>query len=136
MIPDLQAQRVMVAARDGWACVICGHRHDEIHHRFRRGMGGSRDPQIHAAFNLLSLCRNHHLTAESYRLTAGDNGVCVPSLDAAQRTPVLTRFGWALPTEGGTWLPICSSTRAATAAAAATIARHQRLTDDEGLPRL
>lgn len=106
---DLIEARQVVLNRDGWSCVVCGVRHDEVHHRFRRGMGGSKDPDIHAPFNLLCLCRTHHLDAESQRTTARTiTGVCVPTLELARTTPVRHYlFGWALPTAGGTWLPIC-----------------------------
>jgi hypothetical protein len=115
MPADLIAARTVVLNRDGWSCVVCGNRHDEVHHRFRRGMGGSKDPDIHAPWNLLCLCRAHHREAESERAYARHvTGLCVPSLTLARVTPVRTGLmGWALPSAGGTWLPICAASAAA-----------------------
>lgn len=105
----LAEARLVVIDRDGGACLICGQRFDEIHHRYRRGMGGSSDPEINSPVNLLSLCGFHHRQAESLRSeVAAPWGLCVPNLPAAFLTPVRTTWiGWALPTAGGTWLPIC-----------------------------
>lgn len=99
--------RATVLNRDGGACVICGHRAEECHHRFRRGMGGSKDPDIHSPANLLSLCGFHHRMAESLRTElSAPNGWCVIDLPAAFLSPVLTRMGWLLPMDGGTWIGV------------------------------
>lgn len=80
----------------------------EVHHRYRRGMGGSKDPEINSPVNLLSLCMFHHAEAESRRSeVAGPQGLCVPTLALAHTVPVKTWQGWAVPTDRGTWLTIC-----------------------------
>jgi hypothetical protein len=100
--------RRIVIDRDGNSCVRCGRKREEIHHRYRRGMGGSTHPLIHSPANLLCLCSEHHRQAESLRRQSAEiTGLCVPTLAAAFITPVLTTRGWSLPTLGGTWLPIC-----------------------------
>lgn len=51
------AVREIVHTRSGWVCEICGQRRvEEIHHRLGRQMGGSREPWINLAGNLLDLC--------------------------------------------------------------------------------
>lgn len=124
MTGGLEQARAIVIARDGNACVVCGQRFDEVHHRYRRGMGGSKDPNIHSPVNLLCLCSFHHRTAESLRTdVATPTGLCVPSLAAAYLTPVTHwAFGWALPYEGGTWRPVCPGFAAVDADQAKAIA--------------
>jgi hypothetical protein len=98
-------QRDVVIGRDGAACVACGSRFQEIHHRYRRGMGGSSDPEINSPANLLCLCSFHHAQAESQRTDAASVfGYCVPNLPAAFLTPVRTWQGWQLLTGMGTVL--------------------------------
>src|SRR4029077_18108047 len=92
---------------DGGLCVACGTRFEEIHHRYRRGMGGSSDPEINSPANLLCLCGFHHRLAESQRTDAATvTGYCVPTLPAAFLTPVRSWQWWELLTAGGTvlWL--------------------------------
>ncbi len=99
----------MVIDRDQGTCISCGSRFDEVHHRYRRGMGGSSDPEIHSPTNLVCLCSGCHREAESLRLTVAEPlGLCVPSLAEAYLTPVLVRWlGWAIPLDRGTWMPVC-----------------------------
>ena len=125
MTAGLDKARRVVIARDGGACVMCGNRFDEVHHRYRRGMGGSSDPEIHNPANLLCLCSAHHRRAESEREGfATTTGVCVPSLPAAFLTPVRMTLGWALPTTGGTWALLAPSFRFDTAAEARAYAHN------------
>jgi hypothetical protein len=105
--------RLTVIDRDGNSCVRCGRKREEIHHRYRRGMGGSTDPMIHNPANLICLCAEHHQSAESKRTKAREvEGLCVPTLDRAPVTPVLTLTGWRLPTVAGTWLQVCQTYQA------------------------
>lgn len=119
----LDEGRQIAIHRDGGVCVICCQGFDEVHHRYRRGMGGSKDPDIHSPVNLLCLCRHHHAEAESLRTdVAAPNGLCVPNLPEAFLSPVRTYLGWALPTVGGTWLPLCAHHQATDTAGARSIA--------------
>lgn len=103
----LQQARLVVISRDLGACIVCHEKLEEIHHRYRRGMGGTSDPDVNTVPNLLGLCRTHHREAESFRDDARDRtGICIPSVDLAPVTPVLTFDGWQLPTVGGTWLRV------------------------------
>ena len=100
-------QRDVVIGRDSGLCVACGQRFDEIHHRYRRGMGGSSDPEINSPANLICLCAFHHRHAESQRTDAAERfGYCVPNLAAAFLTPVRSFQWWELLTARGTVLPI------------------------------
>jgi hypothetical protein len=120
----LTAAYRVVDHRDGGVCVWCGNRAAEHHHRYRRGMGGSSDPQINDPRNLLSACAFHHRLTESQRTVARDiTGWCVPTLGQAFTTPVLTLWGWRLPTAGGTWLPIGPKYTATSCAEAEQLAR-------------
>lgn len=103
-LPDA---RQTVANRDGGACLVCGHRYEQIHHRYRRGMGGSKAAEINSPANLMALCADHHREAESLRTAlSAPNGWCVPTLAHAFRVPVLTRIGWALLMDAGTMMPL------------------------------
>jgi hypothetical protein len=47
--------------RDGGFCVACGRPADDVHHRQRRGMGGTDDPVIAFGLaNLICVCRPCH----------------------------------------------------------------------------
>lgn len=121
----LTAARRVVIHRDNGVCVWCGNRYAEVHHRYRRGMGGSRDPLINDPRNLLSACTFHHRYAESQRTESREvNGWCTPTLELALITPVLTATGWQLPTERGTWLPICPTYTVTSCGEAEQLARH------------
>lgn len=126
--------RRIVIDRDGNRCIRCGRKREEIHHRYRRGMGGSTHPMIHAPTNLVCLCRDCHRSAESQRRHANEHlGLCIPTLGAAASTPVLTGDGWKLPTIGGTWLLVCPTYQAPNVDAARLVAFHYGLiggTDD------
>lgn len=58
------AAKQLVHDRDSESCLNCGHLGTDVHHRVRRGMGGTADPVI--AFgraNLVLLCRPCHTLA-------------------------------------------------------------------------
>jgi hypothetical protein len=87
-------------------------------------MGGTTDPMVNDPRNLISACGFHHRHTESQRTEARDvTGWCVPTLQQAFTTPVLTLNGWQLPTAGGTWLPIGPRYAATSCGEAEQIAR-------------
>jgi hypothetical protein len=89
-----------IGERDQWMCVCCGipirgERGVDwsIHHRIPRGMGGSKDPRINMASNLLTVCgtgtQGCHGEIESHRDRARERGLLVwRSLDPSE-VPVL-----------------------------------------------
>lgn len=115
--------RLTVIDRDGNRCVRCGRKREEVHHRYRRGMGGSTNPLIHNPANLICLCQHCHRAAESNRTLAREiEGHCIPTLEQAPVTPVLTLTGWRLPTLAGTWVQVCQSYQASNVDDAAMVA--------------
>jgi hypothetical protein len=48
-----------------------------VHHLKPKGMGGSRDPQIHASSNLLSLCDRHHTHIHSHSTRSYETGLLI-----------------------------------------------------------
>lgn len=90
--PDAQT-RLTVQNRFAGRCARCGQVGWTVHHRKPRGMGGSRDPAINSAANLLWLCgdgvRGCHGWIESNRNTARANGWLVPYAQDAATIPVL-----------------------------------------------
>lgn len=48
--------------RDFWRCYHCGISDDTLvpQHRLGRGMGGSKDPKVHAASNIITFCSDHN----------------------------------------------------------------------------
>jgi hypothetical protein len=91
--PDLGTV-LRVLDRDGHACVRCGKalRGDRgldwsLQHRKPRGMGGTSDPAINAASNLLSVCGSGttgcHGYMESERTEAEDKGWLIRRLPTA-----------------------------------------------------
>lgn len=72
--PDA-ATRELVQARNGGWCLRCqvipGA---QVHHRKPRGMGGSKDPNINAATNLVWICASCHDDIESHRTDSYRSG--------------------------------------------------------------
>lgn len=125
---NLQEARLIVLERDAGTCVCCHHRTTTVHHRYRRGMGGTTDHRVNTPPNMVAVCDPDHLRAESLRLDSRDRtGLCIPNVDLAPTTPILTFSGWQLPTMGGTWLPICGTYAATNHAEAKLIAGWQGL---------
>ncbi len=132
----LEEARRTVIARDAGVCMVCQHQYQEIHHRYRRGMGGTTDPAVNTPENLICLCRLHHRHAESFRTEARERtGLCIPSIDLAAVTPVLTWYGWQLPTAGGTWLRVGAAYACRNTTEARQFAAWQGLLPKEDLPR-
>lgn len=93
----------LVRDRAGGLCEVCGFAEmQQVHHRKPRRMGGTRDPQINAASNLLGLCALDHALVESRRERAIDEGHVVSSYGDPSVIPVLYRGTWrVLDDEGG-----------------------------------
>ncbi len=75
------------------SCEICGiTRNLDRHHIKFRGMGGSRDPEIHAESNLLTLCRDCHRKVHQgpWALEHSSEGIRV--LDRNTGEQVMRRF--------------------------------------------
>lgn len=83
------AAKQLVRDRDSETCLNCGHAGTDVHHRVRRGMGGTADPVI--AFgraNLALLCRPCHalahktgdpeMAAKGYRLETSQDPAVEP----------------------------------------------------------
>lgn len=80
-----------VRERDSHTCLNCGKPGNDVHHRVRRGMGGTADPSIAFGMaNLVLLCRPDHqlvhgpdnplMTAKGYRLLTCEDPAMVPVL--------------------------------------------------------
>lgn len=95
-IGPTQETRRIVFERDEGRCVRCG-RHVtnwiySIQHRRARGMGGSKDPSINRADNLILLCgdgvQGCHGWVETHREQSHDNGWSLPWWQSADTYPV------------------------------------------------
>lgn len=109
--PD-EATRELVWARAGGACEICSTPlHNQIrslHHRRRRGMGGSRAPWINSPANLMLLCGSGtlgcHGMVEHNRAVGYDSGWLLRDGELPAETPVeVTVLGRVLLTDDGTY---------------------------------
>jgi hypothetical protein len=95
------AAKQLVRDRDSETCLNCGHAGTDVHHRVRRGMGGTADPVIAFGLaNLALLCRPCHalahktddpeMAAKGYRLeTTAD--------PAAEPLMLFSEFGSGAP---------------------------------------
>ena len=78
-----------VLQRDGEQCAVCGERAGDVHHRRRRGSGGSRDPRIAYGWaNLISLCRICHSWVHGNRAEAIEMGLVLEARDVPTEVPV------------------------------------------------
>jgi hypothetical protein len=106
-----EAARRIVRERDGHLCQMCGASvldiPSSIHHRRRRGMGGSA--LLERPSNLVRLCgdgvQGCHGFVESHRTHAGEIGWLLGFLDNPEQTPLLTYSGWCLLDDSGGRLP-------------------------------
>lgn len=102
---DVDAARRLVRERDGGRCLMCGTEADNIHHRRRKGMGGSA--LLEQPSNLVTLCglgnaSGCHGEVHQNPWEAHCEGWLLYSGEIAAETPVMTRFGWVLlDDEGG-----------------------------------
>lgn len=97
---------MLVEARSGGLCELCGQaRGDHHHHRRPRAAGGSRRSDTNGAANLIALCAHCHLhRVESHRAWALVHGWLLQQHQVPARTPVLLAGrGWVrLDDAGGT----------------------------------
>lgn len=102
--------RALVLSRDGGRCVRCGtsclNTASSIHHRRRRGMGGTADLRSFDARNLVLLCGTGttgcHGEVEAERAIAYDTGWLLRSYDDLD-APLISKDGRRiyLTTDGG-----------------------------------
>ena len=110
--PD-QETRLLVADRDRWRCVRCGRDLSDgsgnIQHRRARGMGGTHDPVVNAASNLIVLCGSGvtgcHGWVETHREEARRHGWAVPQWAHPESVPVTYRDGVYLLSDDGERIP-------------------------------
>lgn len=98
--------RDIVDRRAAAQCERCGRLLDfgpySRHHRLPRGMGGSRDPKVHGAANLVLICGSAttpngcHLEVESYRDLARGDGYLLYRNQNPAEAPLLYRGRRAL----------------------------------------
>jgi hypothetical protein len=105
------AARRIVRQRDGHLCQMCGasivDQPSSVHHRRRRGMGGSA--LLERASNLVRLCGTGttgcHGFVESQRTLATVRGWLLGYLDDPEATPLLCYDGWHLLLDDGSRIP-------------------------------
>ena len=94
-----------VILRAGYTCEACGKLPiGEIHHRYLKGMGGSRVEWLNEAWNLLALCQPCHTYAHGHRRDAEAHGWIVSQSDHPGTIPVHVFNGrrqWVLLTRDG-----------------------------------
>ncbi len=69
-------------------CEICGvNRNLDRHHVIPKGMGGSKDPQVHDAANLITLCRGCHRKIHEgpWELTRSPEGIRVADRNTGEQ---------------------------------------------------
>lgn len=95
-----QEAREVVAIRDGHYCARCGrsitNAPASVHHRYLRGLGGSRDPRVNDYRNLVRLCGSGttgcHGHVHAHPAQSREHGWIIRSLDDLD-TPMRTKFG-------------------------------------------
>lgn len=102
--PDVGIRR-MVMDRAGQHCERCGKvisGEYSIHHRKPRGMGGTKDPAINSAANLVLLCGSAtsasgcHQSVERFRQAASATGFLVLRTADPATVPIKLHSGWVL----------------------------------------
>lgn len=101
-----QETRIAVILRAGYVCEACGRTPiGEVHHRYIKGMGGSRVEWIHEPWNLLGLCVSCHVYAHGNRRKAEEHGWIVSQSNHPGVVPVSIfrnrRREWVLLTRDG-----------------------------------
>ena len=98
-VPYKTLRLVLDRAQD--CCERCGVGNPaDVHHRRARGMGGTKDPEIHAAEALVVLCRDCHHWIETNRAVAEGQGWLVPRRDPRhpRDVPVFIGGAWYIVT--------------------------------------
>lgn len=106
-----EAARNIVRTRDGSRCQMCGcsivDAPSSIHHRRRRGMGGSA--LLERPSNLVRLCGTGttgcHGFVESNRTQSTTRGWLLGFLDNPEEIPLLCFDGWMLLGDDGSRTP-------------------------------
>jgi hypothetical protein len=96
--------RDLITERCGGRCERCAQVPDggDIHHRIPCGEGGSRDPRLSRASNLVALCRRCHSDIELHRFVAMDHGWLVLRVRDPRAVPVMSGLhGRVLLDDGG-----------------------------------
>ena len=104
--------RALVVTRAGGRCERCGavpFGIFSIHHRLPRRMGGTSDPAVNGAANLVYLCGSGttgcHGEMESQRNVAYLAGLLLRSGQDPASEPVKLCYGWVYLTPEGTKVP-------------------------------
>ncbi len=103
--------RAIVYDRAGLRCEVCGGSAygGSVHHRRRRGMGGSKRPEINLPANLLLLCGSGttgcHGDIEAHRAGAYVDGLLLRENQEPTTTPVQLIYGLVLLDNDGLWTP-------------------------------
>jgi 5-methylcytosine-specific restriction protein A len=71
--------RKLIREREDARCAICRRPMTDIHHRLRKGMGGTSRADIHLPSNLVGLCRTHHGLVHAKPAPAVLGGWIVPT---------------------------------------------------------
>jgi len=80
----------LIRARAHGRCELCRHPDAalDVHHRQRRGMGGTSSLDIHLPSNLIAVCRRCHDWIHQHPSWAIDAGFIVPATSVPWRTLV------------------------------------------------
>lgn len=81
-------QRGLIVERAQGLCERCGRPGTDVHHRQPRQMGGTRRAEVHAATNLVLLCRDCHHHIEVHRDDGYRSGWLVHSWDDPASVPL------------------------------------------------
>lgn len=110
------AVRALVYARADSRCEKCGRYAygGSVHHRRRRGMGGSKRIELRMPSNLLLLCGSGttgcHGEVEANREAAYQIGLLLRDGEPPAETPVDLRHGRVLLDDDGNYIPIEGAT--------------------------
>jgi hypothetical protein len=86
--PGAETRQVIVE-RDWYACLRCGKKGVQIHHRRPRMAGGTTDPMINNPANLVLLCLECHDWIEMNRNAARESGYLLRKVSDAPFIPML-----------------------------------------------